>query len=88
MERSSGIRLMDLPGVPRAATTVHRGPLSSVEDGYQALMRWAEGTRERIEGYGRELYLDCDGEPTTWVTELQFGLLCSAEPRDAGNGGT
>ena len=74
IERPSGIRLLDLPAVPRAATTVHRGPMSRVEDGYQALMRWAEDAGERIEGHSRELYLDCVGEPSTWVTELQFAL--------------
>jgi effector-binding domain-containing protein len=48
-----------------------------VERGYEALLRWTEQTGERVDGYSREVYLDCDHEPETWITELQFVL----EPR-------
>ncbi len=72
------IEVLDLPAVARAATTVHRGSMSQVEEGYQALMRWSEETGERIEGYSREIYLDCDGGPETWITELQFALTTSS----------
>jgi effector-binding domain-containing protein len=51
--------------------------MSRVERGYEALLLWAEQTGERVDGYSREMYLDCDGDPDTWVTELQFVL----EPR-------
>jgi effector-binding domain-containing protein len=71
---AAGVEVMDLTEVPRAATTVHRGPMSSVEEGYRALARWADEAGEQIDGYSRELYLDCDGGPETWVTELQFAL--------------
>ena len=69
-----------LPAAERAATTVHRGSMDDCVAGYEALLRWAEDTGERIEGYGREIYLECDGPPDTWVTELQFVL----GPRDIG----
>jgi DNA-binding transcriptional MerR regulator/effector-binding domain-containing protein len=71
---SGRVRVVDLPPVARAAVTVHRGSMARVEDGYRALMHWADETGERIDGYSRELYLDMDGEPATWITELQFVL--------------
>lgn len=74
---ASGIEVLDLPAVPRAVATIHRGHMNRVERGYEALLRWTEQTGERVDGYSREVYLDCDGKPETWVTELQFVL----EPR-------
>jgi DNA-binding transcriptional MerR regulator len=72
---SSGrVRVVDLPPVARAAVTVHRGSMASVEDGYRALMRWADETGEQIDGYSREIYLDMIGDPESWITELQFAL--------------
>ena len=69
-----------LPAADRAATTVHRGSMDDCAAGYEALLRWTEDTGEHIEGYSREIYLECDGPPDTWVTELQFVL----GPRDIG----
>jgi DNA-binding transcriptional MerR regulator len=74
---ASDVDVLDLPAVPRAVATIHRGDMSRVERGYEALLLWAEQTGERVDGYSREMYLDCDGDPDTWVTELQFVL----EPR-------
>jgi DNA-binding transcriptional MerR regulator len=71
---SDRIEIVDVPAVPRGATTVHRGSMAHVDEGYQALFRWAEETGEHIDGYSREIYLDCDGDPQTWVTELQLAL--------------
>lgn len=64
----------DLPAVPRAVVTVFRGSLSGVEDAYRAMIQWADDAGERIVGYSREVYLECDGRPDEWVTELQFVL--------------
>jgi DNA-binding transcriptional MerR regulator len=71
---SDRIEIVDVPAVPRGATTIHRGSMAHVDEGYQALFRWAEETGEHIDGYSREIYLACDGDPETWVTELQFAL--------------
>ena len=62
---------LDLAG---GKLTVHRGSMARIEDGYRALMRWADETGEQIDGYSREIYLDMAGDPETWVTELQFAL--------------
>jgi DNA-binding transcriptional MerR regulator len=72
--RSDRIEIVDVPAVPRGATTIHRGSMARVDEGYQALFCWAEETHEHIDGYSREIYLDCNGDPDTWVTELQFAL--------------
>lgn len=67
-------RVVDLPPVARAAVTVHRGSMARVEDGYRALLRWADETGEQIDGFSREIYLDTTGDPDHWITELQFVL--------------
>jgi DNA-binding transcriptional MerR regulator len=71
---SHRVEVVDVPAVPRAATTIHRGSMARVDEGYQALFSWAEETGEHIDGYSREVYLACEGDPETWVTELQFAL--------------
>jgi DNA-binding transcriptional MerR regulator len=71
---SNRVRVVELPPVARAAVTVHRGSMARVEDGYRALMRWADETGEQIDGFSREIYLDIAGDPETWITELQFVL--------------
>jgi len=74
------VEVIDLPAVPRGVATIHRGNMSRVERGYGALLRWTEQTGERVDGYSREVYLDSDGEPDTWVTELQFVLEPRSQP--------
>ena len=71
---ATDVEVLDLASVPRAVATIHRGHMNRVERGYEALLRWTEQTGERVDGYSREVYLDCDGEPETWITELQFVL--------------
>ncbi len=73
--------------MPRAAATIYRGSMDNCQEGYEAIMRWADATGEQIKGYSREIYLDCDGPPETWVTELQFVLSGDQpeEPRPAGD---
>jgi DNA-binding transcriptional MerR regulator len=80
-----GLELRDLPALPRAVTTVHHGSMAGADAGYRTLVRWADVTGERLVGFGREVYLDCDGPPDTWVTELQYplGEPAGAAPPDA-----
>jgi len=79
---SDRVQVVDLPAVDRAAVTVHRGSMARIEDGYRALMRWADETGEQIDGFSREVYLDMAGDPETWVTELQFALHERADRRE------
>jgi len=71
---SDRLEVADVPAIPRAATTIHRGSMANVEEGYGALLRWADETGEQIDGFSREVYLECSGDPETWITELQFAL--------------
>ena len=68
------------PPVARAAVTIHRGSMARVEEGYRAMLRWADETGEQIDGFSREVYLECSGDPETWVTELQFALARAQRP--------
>lgn len=63
--------VVDLPELESAATIVHRGSMDDVLRSAQALARGIDAQGHRSLGYPRELYLECEGHPDTWVTELQ-----------------
>ena len=60
--------------VERAATLIHRGPMETIKSSYEELMGWMADAGEEATGFSREIYLDMDGAPESWVTELQFAL--------------
>jgi DNA-binding transcriptional MerR regulator len=66
-----GIETIVLPEVPRAATTVVKGPPTLFHEGFVALQDWITRTGEQATSAEREVYLDCDGPRDTWITELQ-----------------
>lgn len=67
-----GITTIDLPAVEQAATTVVKGsPPVVFAEAFRAIHDWIDRTGERASRFEREVYLDCDGPPDTWVTELQ-----------------
>ncbi|WP_405019109.1 MerR family transcriptional regulator [Kitasatospora sp. NBC_00070] len=66
-----GFEVADLPALPVAATIVHRGSMDDILPTSQTLARWIDSTGHRSLGYTRELYIECEGDPSTWVTELQ-----------------
>ena len=70
---NQAFEVLDLPAV-RVASTIYRGDMAGLGRGYAALMLWADTASERVDGYGREVYLDCTGPEDQWVTELQFAL--------------
>lgn len=63
-----------LPAATRAATSVHVGRLSPGCEGYRRLQRWMVAADEQPASLSREVYLDSQGPPDDWVTELQFIL--------------
>lgn len=69
------LSVLELPGEKRAATTIHKGTMAQVGRAYDVLGAWVEAGGERVEGYGREVYLACGGDQETWVTEVQFPLI-------------
>ncbi|MFF4318956.1 MerR family transcriptional regulator [Streptomyces sp. NPDC001568] len=70
----AGVLIVELPGVERAATVVHRGPMDGVLPTAQVLARWIDAHGHRSAGYARELTLACPDDPEQWVTELQEPL--------------
>lgn len=74
-DSGQGFRITDLPAIGRAATVVHRGPMSSVLVTIQTLARWIEANGYRSAGYPRELYLECPDDEDKWVTELQEPIV-------------
>jgi DNA-binding transcriptional MerR regulator len=66
-----GLATIDLAAIDRAATTVVRGAPDQFPAAFRVLHEWIERTGERSTAFARELYVDCDGPPDTWVTELQ-----------------
>ncbi len=69
-----GLATLDLAAVERAATTVVRGAPAQFHEAFRALHEWVERSGEQAASLDRELYIDCDGSPDTWVTELQTVL--------------
>ncbi|MFV0128151.1 MerR family transcriptional regulator [Streptomyces sp. HMX112] len=66
-----GVRFVELPGIERAATVVHRGPMDEVLPAVQTLAAWIDEGGHRSAGHAREVYLECPEDRTQWVTELQ-----------------
>jgi DNA-binding transcriptional MerR regulator len=67
--------IVDLPAIEQAATTIHHGPMDNVDVTFQQLAKWIEDNGYRSSGVAREVYLKYgDGDPATWVTELQEAI--------------
>jgi effector-binding domain-containing protein len=69
-----GLTTIELPAVERAATTIVRGAPDQFPAAFRALHQWIDLAGEQATPFERELYIDCDGPPDTWVTELQAVL--------------
>jgi len=69
---SDRVRVSDLPAVEMMACTVHRGPFNQLNNGYQALMRWAEANGYRFCGASREVYLQVGDDEAANVAEIQI----------------
>jgi len=70
------IKVQELPGIPCMACVVHKGPFVTIQEAYDALMRWIDSNGYHIIGPGREVYLRAakggsQTDPDT-VTEIQF----------------
>lgn len=71
---SNGVTMEELPAIPQAATVVHRGSLSGIQNAYGALFEWMEANGYVINGATRDvnLHYEPDGDPSRYVTEIQF----------------
>lgn len=73
------LALVDLPGLPRAATAVHHGPMSEAGPTFNEIARWLAENGYRGGLYAREVYLHCPPgvEQRGWVTEFQVPVVGS-----------
>lgn len=69
----AGAELVTLDAVERAVTVLHRGSMETIGGTWQALAHHLEEKGYRADGIAREVYLHLpmDGDPATWVTEIQ-----------------
>lgn len=68
-----GYEVVELPGIPTAATLLHHGDMSRLGESWMRLFETLVHDGYRVVGSTREVYLVADGhEPgPDWVTELQ-----------------
>jgi len=80
------IRVLELPGIKNAACVVHTGSYATIDQAYNALLRWIEANGYRMASPVREVYLryTADGlgfalpptylakDANSFVTELQL----------------
>jgi DNA-binding transcriptional MerR regulator len=66
------VKVRELPAVEQMACTVHHGPFNQLNQGYQALMQWAEANGYRFTGPSREVYLQVSDDETSNVAEIQI----------------
>jgi effector-binding domain-containing protein len=84
LPETSRVKVRTLPAVDTMACTVHHGPFTTINEAYQALMKWVEANGYRICGPSREVYLReaernteggpvlvSQGDPET-ITEVQI----------------
>lgn len=63
-----------LPEIPRAATTVRIGPIETGHGHYQAIGRWVDAQRLRLDGPSREVILEAPAPGRELVTEIQVPI--------------
>ncbi|GGK62408.1 MerR family transcriptional regulator [Nocardia camponoti] len=66
-----GFTVVDLPAIPKVATTIYRGNVSGIGRAWQELGRWVEDNGYQTNGPAREVTLEWTPNPDGWVTELQ-----------------
>ncbi|QUQ67391.1 MerR family transcriptional regulator [Kutzneria sp. CA-103260] len=68
------LKLVDLPGVELAATTVYHGPMSECGPVYDQMAHWLAENGYQSSLYAREVYLHCPPgvDQQGWITEFQI----------------
>ncbi|MFE2941326.1 MerR family transcriptional regulator [Streptomyces sp. NPDC059255] len=72
---AGGLPIVEVPGIPLAATIIHHGPMDGVLPTTHALAHWIAAHGYRSIGLAREVSLDCPDDTTAWVTELQQPII-------------
>ena len=68
------VEVVTLPAVETMASTIHHGSFSTLNQAYNAILKWVEANGYRISGPNRELNLEYErgGDQSKYVTEIQF----------------
>ncbi len=75
---SERIKVYDLPAVETMVSVVHKGPFTTLNQAYSAIMSWVQANGYRLCGPDREIYLQtaADGkirqDDPSYVTEIQI----------------
>lgn len=71
---SEQVKVIELPAVETMATVIHHGSFSTLNQAYNAMLKWVETNGYSISGTNRELNLEYErgGDQAKFVTEIQF----------------
>jgi DNA-binding transcriptional MerR regulator len=66
------LTVRELPAMPFAACTIHRGNYDTLLDSYDMIGRWIETNGYQIVGSPHEIYLNPPNSDTPTLTEIQY----------------
>ena len=71
---SEQVKVVELPAVETMASVIHHGSFSTLNQAYNAILKWIEANGYHISGPNRELNLEYErgGDQSKFVTEIQF----------------
>ena len=71
---SEEVKVVELPAVETMASVIHHGSFSTLNQAYNAILKWIEANGYHISGPNRELNLEFEpgGDESKFVTEVQF----------------
>lgn len=76
LNESSRVKVQELESVESMACIVHHGPLNTISEAYNAILKWIEENEYKINGPEREIYLKPAKSGNQFdpkaVTEIQF----------------
>lgn len=77
LQGNSEVKVHDLERVETMACVVHHGSFDEFPQAYKVIMDWIEANSYRINGPGREVYIEYErnGDPANYVTEIQFPVV-------------
>ena len=68
------VKVTELPAVETMASVIHHGSFSTMNQAYNAILKWIETNDYHVSGPNRELNLEYErgGDQSKFVTEIQF----------------
>lgn len=76
-----GYEIVHLPAIERAASLMHRGPMSEIAQSWRRLAEVVAADGEEFEGLTREVCVAWQGLPgSDWLTEIQQPVAASRRP--------